>query len=58
VARCVIDKEVYKSIAQRCSTINAVSKLLNTGASAEGATLATALVSPKAEDLDPESWFE
>ena len=53
----VIDKEVYKNLAQRCSTIDAVSNLLNAGASAKGATVATALASLKAEDLHPAPWI-
>jgi len=53
----IIDKEVYKNLAQRCSTIDAVSNLLKAGASAKGAAVATALVSLKAEDLGPKSWF-
>jgi hypothetical protein len=53
----VIDKEVYKNIAQRCSTIDAMSKALNAGLSVKGAAVATALVSLKAEDLRPASWI-
>ena len=53
----LIDKEVYKGLAERCSTLNAMSNLLNAGASARGATLATALVCLRAEDLGAESWF-
>jgi hypothetical protein len=53
----VIDKEVYKSLAQRCATIEAMSNLLNSGASAKGATVATALLSIRAENLLPEPWL-
>jgi hypothetical protein len=53
----VIDKEVYKSIANRCSSIDAASKALNSGVTVKGATVATALVSVRAEDLRPASWL-
>ena len=53
----VIDKVVYKNLAQRCSTIDAIGKLLNAGANPEGATFATVFVSLKAEDLRPTSWI-
>jgi hypothetical protein len=52
----VIDKEAYKSLAQRCSSINAMSNASNAGVDVKGATVATALISLRAEDLRAVSW--
>jgi hypothetical protein len=53
----LMDHEVFKALALRCSQIDAVSKALNAGADVRGATVAAALIEIAAEDLEPESWF-
>lgn len=53
----LMDHEVFKALARRCSQIDAVSNALNAGANVRGATMAAALIAIAAEDLAPESWF-
>jgi hypothetical protein len=53
----LIDRDVFKTLALRCSQLDAVSNALNAGADVRGATVATALIALHAEDLIPASWF-
>lgn len=53
----LIDNDVFKVLALRCSQLAAVSNALNAGADVRGATVATALIGIHAEDLAPGSWF-
>jgi hypothetical protein len=53
----LIDNEVLKVWALRCSQLAAVGNALNAGADVRGATVATALIAIQAEDLAPGSWF-
>jgi len=53
----LIDNEVFKVWALRCSQLAAVSNALDAGAEVRGATVATALIAIHAEDLAPGPWF-
>jgi hypothetical protein len=49
----LMDHEVFKAFARRCSQLDAVSKALNAGADVRGATVAAALIEMAAGDLAP-----
>jgi len=53
----VMDHELFKVLALRCSQLDAASKALNAGANIKGATVAAALLGISAEDLAPETWI-